>query len=398
MNYINLNKKSICFKKLKRRYINKFDKSEIYDSLKNNHSAFNIHNSINNINSHIKNFYDRNNKELLLNYKNIKKDNIKYLSMRRNSNSINNIKLINKKNIRNINLKFFSRNEAQEENEQSNNKNNAINNGSIPTILKIQKLIECLKGKNSNNIDYHINYYNNNENYKFPELIKKSMPSITNIKKSQETNKDNTNIMISTRDKIIKVNNNKIILKHIQPKENIINNINDVNYKDDNKKNKISQICFKMKKRKSIRKMRKPKITLDKIKNIIKENLIIDNNGNKEKIVNIRLKMNSNQKNNTYNNTIIMKTKKESAKLLLSNFITYKFDFITLKKNYHNFENNIYKNDMLFNKNKTMFKNPSNEKNYNKENKNECQKEDKNNLKYYLPSSGFGLLEKQNEG
>ena len=46
MNYINLNKKSICFKKLKRRYINKFDKSEVYDSLKNNHSAFNIHNSI----------------------------------------------------------------------------------------------------------------------------------------------------------------------------------------------------------------------------------------------------------------------------------------------------------------------------------------------------------------
>ena len=35
MNYINSNKKSIYFKKLSRRYINKFDNSEIQDSLKN---------------------------------------------------------------------------------------------------------------------------------------------------------------------------------------------------------------------------------------------------------------------------------------------------------------------------------------------------------------------------
>ena len=397
MNYINSNKKSIYFKKLSRRYINKFDNSEIQDSLKNNHSVFNIYNSINNNNSHIKNYYDRNYKELFLNYKNIKQDNIKFLSLSRNSNSTNNIKLLEEKNLRKINSNFFSKNEVQYENDKSNNINNINSNVSIPTILKIQQLIESLKGKNSNNIDCHINYNKINEKYKFPELIKKSRPLIKDIKNFQKTDMNNINIMLSKKDKINIVNNSKIKLKHIQPKENNINNINDENNKEDSKNNRISQIYIKMKKKKTVGKMRKQKITVDKVKNIIKDSLIIDNNGNNEKIVNIRLKMNSTLKSNINNNIIIIKTKKENAKLLLSNFSNYKFDLMALKKNYHHFENINYKNDMLFNKNKTMFKNPLNDKKYNEEDKNEYQKDAKNNLKYYLPSSGFGLLNKFNE-
>ena len=398
MNYINSNKKSISFKKIRRRYINKFEKSEMKDSLKNNLSVFNIHNSINNIKSHIKNLYDRDSKDLLLNYKNIKKCNIKCLSMRRNSNSTNNIKLLDEKSLRNIRPNFFSRNKKQEEKED-NNKDSINKNGSIPTILKIQKLIESLKGKNTNSVDCHINYSNNKENYKFPELIKKSMPSLKNFQKSQQKDMNNISIMFSIKDKISnRINKSKIKLKQIQSKENKINNnINGANNIEDNTNNKISQISFKIKKKKSVRKIRKPKITLDKVKNIIKENLIIDNNGNNEKIVNIRLKMKSNQKSNINHETIIIKTKKENTKLLLSNFSNYKFDLMTLKKNYHHFEDNINKKDILFNKNKTMFKNPLNDKKYNEEDKNECQEDSKNNLKYYLPSSGFGLLNKLNE-
>ena len=394
MNYANFNKKTFSFKKLSRRYIKRFDKSEIQDSLPNNHNIFNIHNNINNIKSYNKKNYGRNIKELLLNYKNIQQENTKYLSRIRNSNSTNNYKFLSVKYIRNINPILSSRNGTQEENEKSKNTNNNNNNDSIPTILKIQKLIENLKEKKSNSKECFINDNSNNGNYIFPELIKKSRPSIKNIKKSKEAEMNNINIMFSIKDKIKRDNNNKIKLNNIQQKENIRNNINDENNIEDIKNNKISQICFKMKRKMNIKKLRKQKITIDKVKNIIKENLIIDNNGNNEKIVNIRLKINSNKKSNINNETIIIKTKKESAKFLLSNFNNYKFDFLVLKKNFQKLEKNINKNDILFNKNKTMFRNPLNEKKYNEEDKN---KSEKKSSKYYLPSFGFGLLSKNNE-
>ena len=392
MNYVNFNKKEFCFKKINGSYFKRFDKSEMQNSMFNNHSIFKIHNSINNMNYFNKKNYDRNSKELLLNYKKLKKENIKYLSMIKSSNSANNFKFLRLKNIRNINPILSSRKGSQEENDKSKISNNICNNDSIPTILKIQKLIENLKGKNLNTKECYIN--ENNEDYIFPELIKKSRPSTKKIKKLKEAKMNNINIMSSIKDKNKRDNNSKIKLNLIQQKENIRNNINDEKNIEVIKNKKISQICFKMKRNENIKKLRKQKITVDKVKNIIKENLIIDNNGNNEKIVNIRLKINSNKINNINNEAIIFKTKKESAKFLLSNFNNYKFDFMAIKKNFQKLEKNINRNDMFFNKNKTMFKNPLNDKKYNDEDKN---KSEKKSSKYYLPSSGFGLLNKNNE-
>ncbi len=56
---------------------------------------------------------------------------------------------------------------------------------------------------------------------------------------------------------------------------------------------------------------------------------------------------------------------------------------------------------MLFNKNKTMFRNPLNDRRYLEENEEDEyeieneQDDTKNYSKYYLPSSGFGLLNRQ---
>ena len=50
MNYVNFNKKEFCFKKINGSYFKRFDKSEMQNSMFNNHSIFKIHNSINNMN------------------------------------------------------------------------------------------------------------------------------------------------------------------------------------------------------------------------------------------------------------------------------------------------------------------------------------------------------------
>jgi hypothetical protein len=70
-----------------------------------------------------------------------------------------------------------------------------------------------------------------------------------------------------------------------------------------------------------------------------------------------------------------------------------------LKNTFHHIEKERTKKESLVNKNQTMFKNPLNDKNYGKENQeddDEIENDPKRYSKYYLPSSGFGLLSRHN--
>ena len=211
--------------------------------------------------------------------------------------------------------------------------------------------------------------------------------------------------MFSNKDLISRVNNTKIKLKNIQNNKNNKNNER-INTNDNKEENQINIINIK---KKEISKVKLPKVSIDKVKNIIKNNFIIDNNGNKEKIVNIRLKLNPQQTRNYFiannqanNNTIFMKSKKESVMFCISNYNNYKADLMGLKNTFHYIEKERTKKEMLVNKNQTMFKNPLNDKKYkeeNEENENdedEMENDPKRYSKYYLPLSGFGLLSRHN--
>ena len=147
-------------------------------------------------------------------------------------------------------------------------------------------------------------------------------------------------------------------------------------------------------------KPRKPKVSIDQIENIIKKDLIINNNGSYEKIVNIRLKSDNPRKYfnaSVYQNNSLaqMKNQKESANFCLSNYNNFKNNLMILKQTFHNFENERTRKEKFFNKNQTMFGNPLNEKKLKEEEEDESDEENpKRFSKYFLPSSGFGLLER----
>ena len=103
--------------------------------------------------------------------------------------------------------------------------------------------------------------------------------------------------------------------------------------------------------------------------------------------------------NKINNNTIFMNTKKESVKFCMSNYNNYEGNLMNLKNTFHHFEKERNKKDLLVNKNQTMLKNPLNDKKYKEENQeelDELENDPKRYSKYYLPSSGFGLLSRHN--
>lgn len=360
----------------------------------------------------------------LLNYKKLinRENSRKYIGNRPSNSIDNNSKYLYITNFKNIHPKKAYLYKKEEDNKTSKDKDK--DNESIPTMVKIQKLIEKIKYKSIYNKEPD-NQSPNKENNKLPDLINKSRASIDsnnaiNIKSANKVlqkidyniNSINNNNAIfpiydSKNNKTRNILNiNKIKLKHITPKESdlyIINKSNSINNSGSlNAIKKVSNDNI-------IPRRTKEKININNVKNIIRHNLIVNNNGYGEKIVNIRLKMNPRQtknnfdifniSNNSLYNNISINNKKENVKFCMSNYDNYKNDLMTLKRTFHHFENNINKRETLFNKNKTMFRNPINDKKYNEENEedeDESENDTKNYSKYFLPSSGFGLLTRHN--
>jgi hypothetical protein len=338
---------------------------------------------------------------MISNYNKIKKD--RKGEVIRPSHSNEN-KFLYITNFKNINKKTFSCKKQNDKEEKKNNiniSNNNISKESIPNILQIQKLLKCLQ--NQNNTRFYRNDINK-ENNKLPNLINKIKPHSNDIKpliikhKKKGINNNGSITVCSINDVINKVNcsNNEInYINNNKIDNNKLNkNINDNNNNNNNNYNKI-------KKKNSIKRMRMPKVIINRVMNIFKETLIVNNNGNDEKIVNIRLK--SNQKLNmsyfySYNNNNVAKNKKDNVNFCVSNYNNFKSDLMSLKKTFHHLENERTKKETLVNKNKTMFKNPFYEKKYNEESEDYEEKENdsKRYSKYYLPSSGFGLLSRYN--
>jgi hypothetical protein len=356
----------------------------------------------------------------LLNYKKlVNRENSRKLMVNRPSNSIDNhSKFLYITNFKNIQPKIYKK---QDDNKISKDKDNE----SIPTMVKIQKLIEKIRYKNNLNNEYD-NQSPNKENNKLPDLINKSKASIdsNNVFSNKSANKvlqkidininninNNNGIFPKNDNKNNKTRNfiniNKIKLKHIIPKKSdlfIINKSNSIINKSASVNTTKRVINDNV-----IPKSSKEKVNINNVKNIIKHNFIVNNNGYGEKIVNIRLKMNPRQTKNNFEiynienssiyNNINITNKKENVKFCMSNYDNYKNDLMTLKRTFHHFDNNINKRETLFNKNKTMFRNPINDKKYNEENEedeDESENDTKNYSKYYLPSSGFGLLTRHN--
>ena len=434
MNYV-FNKNSRFFRRPNDRYYIKFDRTEAHkniNNIKNNNNNFNNQSNIKSTNINNSNYFSLNKaintKDIMPNYNNnynyLKKESSKkYPSVRASHSIENNLKIYNLANFNNAQQKAsFSYKKPinyyiNDKEENKINDNN--NNDSIPTIVKIQKLIESLQNKNPK--------YNNNlnketkenkeikeikdikeikENTKLPNLINIQKPYYAEFRpqiiKKQQASINNIN-MFSTKDLITRVNNTKIKLKEIS--NNKINK--SINKNKNDKENNI--IIVDIKKKSKVPKIRIPKVSLDRVKNIIKKNLIVDNNGNKEKVVNIRLKLNPQQTRNYFNmnnkinnNTIFMNTKKESVKFCISNYNNFKSDLMGLKKTFHHLEKERTKKDSLVNKNQIMNKNPLNEEKFKKENledddfDDEMENDPKRYSKYFLPSSGFGLLTRHN--
>ena len=416
MNYL-FKKNSRFYRKPNERYFIKFDKSEIQNNINKNNNIYNQKNISKSNNIFNNNFFALNRiintKEIMLNYNGSKNENSKKYPGVRASHSIeNNLKYLNKTNIKNIPQKpsfsFKKQINDIDENKNSDNKE------SIPTIVKIQKLIECLEGKSTTNNISKDNNKDSNENNKLPNLINVPKPLIEenkpHVTKQHKSAINNINIF-SSKDLISRVNNTKIKLKQINN-----NKINKNNNKKAEYKEKTTTNHIETQNKNIFQKKRMPKVSLDKVKNIIKQNYIVDNNGNKEKVVNIRLKLNpkqtrnyfnsnnniisSNINNNLNNNTIFIKTKKENIKFCISNYNNFKSDLMGLKNTFHHIEKERTKKESLVNKNQTMFKNPLNDKKYREENEeddgDEIENDPKRYSKYFLPSSGYGLLSRHN--
>ena len=412
MNY-GFNKNARFYRRPNERYFIKLDKQEAQNNLNKNLNNFSNQNRINKSNNiYNSNFFALNRiintKEIMLNYNGLKNENSKKYPGVRPSHSIeNNLKNLNITNVKIIQQKSTLSCKKQID-DKDDNKNSDNNKESIPTIVKIQKLIESLQSKSTTNNTNKENHKDMKESNKLPCLINMSKPSIgenrPNIAEPKKSAINNINIF-STKDLISRINKTKIKLKQIS-----INKTNkNINIKNDNKEK--NQIKKAPQEKKTIIKVRKPKVSLDNIKNMIKQNYIIDNNGNKEKVVNIRLKLNPKQTRNYFNsnnskiisninnNTIFINTKKESVKFCISNYNNFKSDLMGLKNTFHHIEKERTKKESLVNKNQTMFKNPLNDKKYGKDNKeddDEIENDPKRYSKYYLPSSGFGLLSRHN--
>ena len=185
MNYA-LNKNYRFLRRPNERYFIKLDKSEALHNFNKNNNFNNQNNLIKSNNNYNSNFFALNRiintKDIMQNYNNLKKENSKKYPYVRASHSIeNNLKYLNVTNIKNIQKKqsFSSKKQIIE---KEGNKNNVNNEESIPTIVKIHKLIESLQGKNSHNNVNKENYLNNKEN-NLNDKENNKLPNLINIPK-----------------------------------------------------------------------------------------------------------------------------------------------------------------------------------------------------------------------
>ena len=416
-----LNKDFLKFKKINNRYLKINDKPEKQTGISDNFNIFNKSNLTKSNNIYNSNFFSVNKignfNDIIKSRNNIKKENSLRLNpiliKNKNEKAKENLNLhaTNFKNAKS-NSKIIIKgreilNAEKEENKYNidNNIDNNIfkTNDSTPTILKIQKLIEALQTKHTtDNSNNNINF-KNDEKYDNNISNKKKndkLPSLINDIKANfkpEKNEINDQLLLPVKDIFnTRTNHTKIKLKTINPDTHLI--IKSIN-KSRDEKNNVHNIKINAKDLpKEI--PRKPKVSLDQIKNIIKNDLIINNNGSYEKIVNIRLKSDNTRKylnasahqENSYSQ---MKCQKESANFCLSNYNSFKNNLMILKQTFHNFENERTRKEKFFNKNQTMFGNPLNEKKFKEENEDESDEDNQKRFsKYFLPSSGFGLLQR----
>ena len=418
-----LNKEFLKFRKINNRYLKFNDKSEKQMNINDNFNNFTKPNVTKPNYIYNSNFFSNNKigKNSFKNYNNIKKDGNLKLNPILNSQKIdNNLKLCitNFKNV-NANGVISSQKNININKDKEENKLNNIfvkKNDSIPTITKIQKLIEALQSRHTiennsinNKNKYSFDNKNNNsikniENYNYIKKDEKLPSLINGIKtcfKHPENNSVKEQILFPINDTVNRVNHTKIKLKNLNHDPHLT--IKNYLKNKEEKSNNIKSIQIKAKNLPQP-KPRKPKVSLNQVKNILKDDLIINNNGCYEKIVNIRLKTDNINSRNYFNESAyqnnslsLMKTKKDSVNFCLSNYSNYQNNLMVLKQTFHNLENERTRKEKFFNKNQTMFKNPLNDKKLkeeNEEDENDGEDDSKGFSKYFLPSSGFGLLER----
>jgi len=418
-----LNKEFLKFRKINNRYLKFNDKSEKQMNINDNFNNFTKPNVTKPNYIYNSNFFSNNKigKNSFKNYNNIKKDgNLKLNPILNSQKMDNNLKLrtTNFKNV-NANGVISSQKNININKDKEENKLNNIfvkKNDSIPTITKIQKLIEALQSRHTieNNSKNNKNKYsfdnkNNNsikniDNYNYIKKDEKLPSLINGIKtcfKHPENNSVKEQILFPINDTVNRVNHTKIKLKNLNHDPHLT--IKNYLKNKEEKSNNIKSIQIKAKNLPQP-KPRKPKVSLNQVKNILKDDLIINNNGCYEKIVNIRLKTDNINSRNYFNESAyqnnslsLMKTKKDSVNFCLSNYSNYQNNLMVLKQTFHNLENERTRKEKFFNKNQTMFKNPLNDKKLkeeNEEDENDGEDDSKGFSKYFLPSSGFGLLER----
>lgn len=418
-----LNKEFLKFRKINNRYLKFNDKSEKQININDNFNNFTKPNVTKPNYIYNSNFFSNNKigKNSFKNYNNIKKDgNLKLNPILNSQKMDNNLKLCitNFKNV-NANGVISSQKNININKDKEENKLNNIfvkKNDSIPTIAKIQKLIEALQSRHTieNNSKNNKNKYsfdnkNNNsikniDNYNYIKKDEKLPSLINGIKtsfKHPQNNSVKEQILFPINDTVNRVNHTKIKLKNLNHDPHLT--IKNYLKNKEEKSNNIKSIQIKAKNLPQP-KPRKPKVSLNQVKNILKDDLIINNNGCYEKIVNIRLKTDGINSRNYFNESAyqnnslsLMKTKKDSVNFCLSNYSNYQNNLMVLKQTFHNLENERTRKEKFFNKNQTMFKNPLNDKKLkeeNEEDENDGEDDSKGFSKYFLPSSGFGLLER----
>ena len=418
-----LNKEFFKFRKINNRYLKFNDKSEKQMNINDNFNNFTKPNVTKPNYIYNSNFFSNNKigKNSFKNYNNIKKDGNLKLNPIVNSQKIdNNLKLCitNFKNV-NANGVISSQKNININKDKEENKLNNIfvkKNDSIPTIAKIQKLIEALQSRHTiennsinNKNKYSFDNKNNNsikniDNYNYIKKDEKLPSLINGIKtsfKHPQNNSVKEQILFPINDTVNRVNHTKIKLKNLNHDPHLT--IKNYLKNKEEKSNNIKSIQIKAKNLPQP-KPRKPKVSLNQVKNILKDDLIINNNGCYEKIVNIRLKTDNINSRNYFNESAyqnnslsLMKTKKDSVNFCLSNYSNYQNNLMVLKQTFHNLENERTRKEKFFNKNQTMFKNPLNDKKLkeeNEEDENDGEDDSKGFSKYFLPSSGFGLLER----
>lgn len=418
-----LNKEFFKFRKINNRYLKFNDKSEKQMNINDNFNNFTKPNVTKPNYIYNSNFFSNNKigKNSFKNYNNIKKDgNLKLNPILNSQKMDNNLKLCitNFKNV-NANGVISSQKNININKDKEENKLNNIfvkKNDSIPTITKIQKLIEALQSRytiennsKNNKNKYSFDNKNNNsikniDNYNYIKKDEKLPSLIIGIKtsfKNPQNNSVKEQILFPINDTVNRVNHTKIKLKNLNHDPHLT--IKNYLKNKEEKSNNIKSIQIKAKNLPQP-KPRKPKVSLNQVKNILKDDLIINNNGCYEKIVNIRLKTDNINSRNIFNESAyqnnslsLMKTKKDSVNFCLSNYSNYQNNLMVLKQTFHNLENERTRKEKFFNKNQTMFKNPLNDKKLkeeNEEDENDGEDDSKGFSKYFLPSSGFGLLER----